>query len=391
MIITVPTYWTWEEGESHPGEAIYDHPTPLDREGTLVRLLESLKIIEGPEFSVLIITATTDPRLEGAAEAKVEEIIAPFKSSFPIAQFAASELALLQERLARLGFHQHQDQELVSLQGYGNVRNLQLIGAYLLGSQVIVGLDDDEVITDKDYLQKATEFIGREREGGFVGGVAGFYLDSEGSNKLPINERAEGSVNIFRRKNAIMNAAIESLEEKPGRLVETTFAFGGNMVLHRRLVERVPFDPYITRGEDIDYLINARLAGYRFFLDKELSVVHLPPPSGSHLREDVIRFIYEREKLRLAKGLGLGARESPLAPESLDPYPGLFLRDDLEEQAREALREHGLPESTVEDAKRYAQEMAPRYFRFFEEWPRLMRALGSDEVLKRRLVRKMGL
>jgi len=390
ITVTVPTYWTWEDGRVRPGDVVYDHPTPLGQEGTLARLLESLRIVKGPEFSVLIITATTDPKLEEAAEAKVEEIIAPFKGSFPIAQFAASELALLRERLARLGFQAADaadlQQELVSLQGYGNVRNLQLIGAYLLGSQVIVGLDDDEVITDEDYLRKATEFIGREHEGEFVGGVGGFYLDSKGSNKLPADERA--SSNIFRRKGAIMNAAIEALEEEPGRLVETPFVLGGNMVLHRRLVEQVPFDPYITRGEDIDYLINARMAGYRFFLDKELSVVHLPPPAGSHLREDVIRFIYEREKLRLARYQpGLEA----VPPGSLDPYPGIFLGDDLEEQAREALREQGLPEAIVDDAKRYAQEMAPRYFELYRRWPHLMRALEGDELLKSRLVRKMGL
>lgn len=35
-----------ENGEPRPGDAIYDHPTPLSQKGTLVRLLESLKIIE---------------------------------------------------------------------------------------------------------------------------------------------------------------------------------------------------------------------------------------------------------------------------------------------------------------------------------------------------------
>jgi predicted GH43/DUF377 family glycosyl hydrolase len=225
IIIAIPTYWTWEDGNPWPEDVIYDHPTPLNQEGTLARLLESLKVIEGSKFNVLIITAVTNPQLEEAAEAKVNGILEPFRSSFPIAQFAASDLVVLRERLAQLGF----PEEMISLRGYGNVRNIQLIAAHIIGFQVIVGLDDDEIVTDKGYLQKATEFIGKTDNGRFVGGVA-----------------PEG--NPFHHKSAIMNAAIEVMEEKPGRLVETSFVFGGNMVIHRRMFEEVSFDPYITRG-----------------------------------------------------------------------------------------------------------------------------------------------
>jgi len=99
VTITIPTYWTWRNGSHRPEDVIYDHPTPLSQQGTLARLLESLKVIEGSKFNVLIITAVTNPQLEEAAEAKVNGILEPFRSSFPIAQFAASDLARLQERL----------------------------------------------------------------------------------------------------------------------------------------------------------------------------------------------------------------------------------------------------------------------------------------------------
>ncbi len=39
----------------------------------------------------------------------------------------------------------------------------------------------------------------------------------------------------------------------------------------------VPFDPHVTRGEDIDYLMNAKMFGFDFFLDNKLSIKHLPP------------------------------------------------------------------------------------------------------------------
>lgn len=381
IIIAIPTYWTWEDGKPRPEDAIYDHPTPLSQEGTLARLLESLKGIEGPEFRVLIITAATNPQLEEAAEAKANGILKPFRSSFPIAQFAASDLAILRERLDHLGF----PEAMISLRGYGNVRNIQLIAAHIIGSQVIVGLDDDEIVTDKGYLQKATEFIGKTDNRRFVGGVAGFYLDSKGRNKNTVKDVGALEGNPFHHKAAIMNAAIEVMEEEPGRLAETSFVFGGNMVIHRRVFEKVSFDPYITRGEDIDYLVNARLGGYHFFFDKELAIVHLPPPASSHLQEDIIRFIYEKEKLVMAKRqLGL---ESVL-PGSLDPYPGAFLQNGIEEHALEALRECGLPKRIVNDAISRAREAVPLYLEFRKYWPRLMKVVREDEVLKKRMTRK---
>lgn len=379
--IVIPTYWTWKDGKPRPEDAIYDHPTPLSQQGTLARLLESLKVIEGPKFKVLIITAATNPQLEEAAEAKVDEILKPFRASFPIAQFAASDLAILRERLAQLGF----PKELISLRGYGNVRNIQLIAAQVIGSQIIVGLDDDEIVTDKGYLRKAMEFIGKDLKGEFVGGVAGFYLDSEGRNKNPVKDVGAPEGNPFHHKSAIMNAAIEVLEEKPDRLVVTSFVFGGNMVIHRRMFEEISFDPYITRGEDIDYLVNARLGGYHFFLDKKLAIVHLPPPAGSHLQEDIIRFIYEREKLAVAKRQ---PRLKAVLPESLDPYPGAFLRDGIGERALEALGKYGLPARIVDDAMHYAQEAVPRYFQFRRKWPYLMEALRNDKVLNRTITQK---
>ena len=160
-LIVVPTYWTFEEGKPSPEKVSYDHPTPLNSEGTLTRLLESLTGLETASFGVLVITATTDPGLETAAEERVESIIASFRDRLPIAQFAGTELRLLQKSLARRGFAK----EALSLQGYGNVRNLQLVAAQILEVPVIIGLDDDEVVTDREFLRKALEFVGGTIEG----------------------------------------------------------------------------------------------------------------------------------------------------------------------------------------------------------------------------------
>ena len=136
VTIVVPTYWTWSAAQADgPAEAVFDHPTPVDGDSTLPRLLESLTALEVPDFDVLILTAVVHPRLEGAAAERVEGIIAPFQAHYPIAQFAAGELRLLRERIVALGF----DPEMVSLGGYGPVRNNQLIVPHVLGTEVIGG------------------------------------------------------------------------------------------------------------------------------------------------------------------------------------------------------------------------------------------------------------
>ena len=381
IVIVVPTYWTWGgERADGPVEAIYDHPTPLDGPSTLPRLLDSLVKLEGPPFGVLVLTAAVHPDLEEAAAQRVEALIRPYRQHFPIVQFAAADLRLLRERAATAGF----DPSLLSLRGYPNIRNLQLIIPHLLGSEVIVALDDDEVV-GPDYLRVATEFVGENHPG-----IGGFYLDRRGGLLLP---ESEPTGNPFLDKSILMNQAARTLQAVPGRLVPTPVAYGGNMVFHCSLWERVSFDPHITRGEDIDYLINARLRGLEFFFDKKLTITHLPPeaydePPYAKLAQDVVRFIYERSKL-------LAARErpefAPLEPEALDPYPGRLLREDVADQALEALQRlatpktvirYGSPEEIVAVAEQRAREAPPRYFEFARMWPRLLEALGRDRALR---------
>ena len=315
VVIVIPTYWTWGRARpSGPLEAIYDHPTPLDRPSTLPRLLDSLAKLEGPPFGVLVLTAAVHPHLAEAAAQRVEVLIQPYHQRFPIAQFAAADLQLLRERVAAAGF----DPAPVALRDYASVRNCQLIVPHLLGSEVVVALDDDEVV-GPDYLHLATEFVGEERPG-----IGGFYLDRDGGVLLP---EGKPTGNPFLDKSAIMNEGTRTIQAHTGRLVPTPVVFGGNMVFHRSLWGRVSFDPWITRGEDIDYLINARLQGQEYFFDKELTITHLPPEvygalPYAKLGQDVVRFMYERGKL-------LAAQEQPesvtVEPQDLDPYPGRLL------------------------------------------------------------------
>jgi len=127
--------------------------------------------------------------------------------------------------------------------------------------------------------------------------------------------------------------AFDEIIGSPPRIKRTPFAFGGAMILHRDLFQSVPFDPQITRGEDIDYLINSKMYGFSFFLDNTLSIKHLPVPKKhpqwKRIREDIYRFVYEREKIASQYKTG---NMVMVSPEDFDPYPGEFLREDLDEK-----------------------------------------------------------
>ena len=188
--------------------------------------------------------------------------------------------------------------------------------------------------------------------------------------------------------------SLTALKAAPGRLVSTPVAFGGNMVFHRDLFTQIGFDPGITRGEDIDYLINARMADFNFWLDKKLVITHLPPhhynlPPYVRMSEDVRRFLYEQKKLRLAVEQGI---HTPTLAE-LSPYPGYFLTDDVADQAQSALeaivtpelaQTYGAPADIVTLAQKRARQLAPGYFEFAQTWPRLMEAVTEDSALSER-------
>jgi hypothetical protein len=127
-----------------------------------------------------------------------------------------------------------------------------------------------------------------------------------------------------------LNAALKELVFNGPRLKPSLLGFGGNLVVPAALGRRLPFDPAITRGEDTDYLLNARLLQIPFFLDNTLSIIHLPPakphPTWLRLRQDLMRFCYTRMKLRQQEP---GPGQALVTVAELKPYPGNFLEDDL--------------------------------------------------------------
>lgn len=327
--MVIPSYWRRESNQAtEDSDAVYDHPTSLDENGTLGRALESLNILEDKDFELVIIAAATAEEIEERVEEKVSSIISSNPCDVAVHLFSHSHLKRIHEVLRETGNKDFI--ELLQIRGYSNIRNLCLFLPHLFGSDIAILIDDDEVFEDPDFLGKAREFIGQTIDGEYIGAVAGYYIQPDGDWRVKTGKE---SWTKYWDKLDRMNEAFEQIIGTGPRLKETPFVFGGNMVVHRDVFNRIPFDPNITRGEDIDFLINMKMFGYRFFLDNTLSIKHLPPPKThpiwKRLREDILRFVRERKKLRDQERV---EGRFHVTAEELAPYPGAFLKDDLEEK-----------------------------------------------------------
>ncbi len=325
--IVIPSYWGRRSDEPFCEEdAVYDHPTPLDAEGTLARALESIRLLARDDFRVVVLGAATHPDIEPDVGRRLEEMVSPFRRYYPVALLTHAQEREMKKMLAERG--PRDCEEMLSLRGYSNIRNFCLVAACLSGAEAAVLFDDDQVYEDPYFLDKVAENIGGEHRGNFIGGLAGYYVNPNGDYRVPANRDpvfAEWPAAVYMSRAFDIIAGGE-------RLKVTPWVFGGNMVVHRELFTRIAFDPHVTRGEDIDYLVSAKFFGHDWLLDNTLWIRHLPPPKTApvwrRFREDLDRFIYSRAKLRHQRE-GEGRRL--VSVEELDPYPGRFLRDDLEE------------------------------------------------------------
>lgn len=406
--IVIPTYWTRAGGKQKPTDTYFDHPTPLDGTETLTRALASLKIIK-QKFNVIVVTASVDHKdeaLNSDVVKRVQSIIDNFKPDYPIMQFCYKDLKVIHSYLKKLGLEDVVPD--INLNSYPNIRNCQLIVPHVLGSDVMMGIDDDEVVSDENFVARATELIGKNFKGKTIYGVSGFYQNKEGYHFVK-NMQKPSVKNIFFEKWYWKNEVFKIIDKDKGRYVKSPVVFGGNMVVHRKMFEKVSYDPFIRRGENMDYLINAKMDGFDFYMDKNLFITHLPPEiwdkkferggfndtgafskSNYHkFQQDVIRFIYEKEKIRLANEEYKELKNVSL--EELNPYPGKFFTRDLNKEALfayenlykdEVKKDEIPPKERIREAITHAKDLAPRYFKFRLQWIKMMAKIKGHKALK---------
>lgn len=329
VTMIIPSYWGRIKSEGwRETDDVYDHPTPLDETGTLGRVLKSLSILESKDFNLVVLGISTAQDIQGEVESKISSIVKDEAAKVKTIFFSYSHLDKIHQHLANHSLEKFIP--LLRLSGYSNVRNLCLFSAHLLGSEAAVLIDDDEIFEDPQFMEKAVEFIGKKIQADKVLAVAGYYINPD--NDFFLNKEIAPWMTYWNKIDC-MNRAFKEIIGKPPRLKETPFVFGGNMVVHRDLFTLVPFDPSVPRGEDIDYLINARMFGFKFYLDNQLSIKHDAPPkthpTWRKVREDIFRFVFEKSKLE-AQEPAPGMKR--IAAGDLDPFPGEFLREDLEDR-----------------------------------------------------------
>ena len=76
IAVVIPTYWSRKKDDPWiEGDAVYDHPTPLDGEDTLGRTLASMKLLDNQNFKLIIPICPTTDEIEDEAEDIVRRIV----------------------------------------------------------------------------------------------------------------------------------------------------------------------------------------------------------------------------------------------------------------------------------------------------------------------------
>jgi CRP-like cAMP-binding protein len=351
-VMVIPSYWSRETKVGwQPGDAVYDHPTPLDEEGTLAVTLESLRILENTDFTLVVLACATAADIEQEVDSRVRSIVKEIDPPVETYVFSHSHLGRQHEVLVNAGREDLTD--VLALRGYANIRNMCLYIPYILGAEVAILIDDDEFFDDPAFVDKAVEYIGSRFMGQTIDGVAGYYINAKGTYYDDVPEEIHWMT--YWDRFGSKREAFQKIIPGDPQLKLTPFAFGGCMVIHRSLFRTVPFDPRITRGEDTDYVLNARMFGFNFFLDNQLWIQHRPPqkshPTWQRFREDIYRLMYSKAKI---DGQTEQVNMTIVEAEDLDPYPGEFLRDTLEDKILKSnliLALDYLADDRVEDTK----------------------------------------
>jgi hypothetical protein len=349
------------------------------------RAIKSLKILEEQDFT-LILPVCFDLSEEDneVSFLEMDRLLKKELKNFGLQKtliFSSLHLEKLREYLAQRNFRNFYS--LIDLKGFSKIRNTGLILAQALSTDVAIFIDNDEVAEDPNYLNIACEFLNKRLNGKLLSGKGGFYINPDGTIFLPPQHLWW---RFLWNKTKWMNRVWEKILHSKDRLVCSPMLLGGNLILHCNLFRSVPFDPYIPRGEDTDYLINASQLGFSLLFDKQLRIKHLHPERTEvyfleELRGDIERFLYERKKTKV--GLGI----------DLNPYPGYFLKWTLYPKAIFTSiflsldylrrREWKKAKACLADITLVFQERNGgwlKYLKFRAAWESVMRGIQRDKM-----------
>ncbi|MDR3307347.1 MAG: hypothetical protein LBS58_00385 [Coriobacteriales bacterium] len=388
-VIIIPTYVGGKrKTPSYQVATTYDHVTPLTHQGELARCLTSL--VDSGVTTPVILLVVAEPGVEREATQKVGDIASGFADALSITLIDGHTLKLFYQRTEELGLSPLV-RDGISLTGYGALRNFGLVVAAVQGYTEVVFIDDDEVVADPAFMETALYGLGKLTQKGIPILVkTGFHTNRKGDWK---SSQKTAWYNRFWNQGALFNEWISAAMKGP-RLSSSNSLYGGLVAIHREAFRRVSFDPWIPRGEDLDYLINLHMYGGGVWFDNQWTIIHLPPAERSEaqrFRQDIYRWIYEHRKLEYSRSqIDL----LQIQPQTLDPYPGPFLGRSISRKVflTALLRMVGRPRdregyflaamAAQREAKAYAETFCARYFEFQLGWPQVMAAFENDLELR---------
>ncbi|MEE8717505.1 MAG: hypothetical protein SOI26_02675 [Coriobacteriales bacterium] len=375
--IVIPSYWASGVKLGTPGGVqCYDHAIPIDEEKpSLDACLASLEQVLGLKEATVIILVVAPTTVEERAVHRVKDIV----DKYPwlprvviVDSFKAMVInsILAPELPADIG-------EPISLRGYGAIRNIGLICCCATGCDAAIFLDDDEVVLDEDFLANAVYGFGQvDRSGMPIMAKSGYFLDRR--NSALADRRNVKFYDRYWAKRAGFNEWMTQALAGP-RISRSPYLCGGCHALHAGAFTRVAFDPWITRGEDEDYLINLRFYGIDVWFDNRWRVRHLPPrqtDTAARFLQDVYRWTYERRKIEVCNS---NIDLQKVSPSDLMPYPGPWISPELPGRARKTAfwRSIMTPEHAdyrkifnggLKAAEAYAEENCMRYLSLQSCW-----------------------
>lgn len=384
--IVIPSYWAGDTVElKSPGA--YDHASdPVALHPDLDRCLTSLEQVRNlPRIIILLVCPQT---ATGRIASRVRDII-DAHPSLEVTLVTNREASIIMERVSQIA--PNVKGETVSLRGYGAIRNMGLVCAAILEHDAVIFLDDDEIVLSPDFMDRALYGLGREtRQRLPILAKTGYFYNKLGSPLADTTSKNGITCRWWTKRiefNRWMERALAGT-----RISRSNYVCGGCFAVHSRAFRWVAFDPFITRGEDLDYLFNMRMMGMDVWFDNAWVVKHLPPdqPEESpRFMQNVYRWYYERVKLEAA------ARRpdiNSVTSASLMPYPGPWISDGLDARVRKTAfvrsiftREHRgywhIYRHGIDEAREYASAHEGDYLRFVSFWPSIVGGLSGDQRL----------
>ena len=448
--IIIPTFWTHAEETSRPERsserrsktrsksrdrsksravsdnfdrasagAPFSHPTAVDNpKPPLMDCLGSLEGLKGVN-KVILVVATTDSVIDVRADDRVREIAEQFPQ-LDILVFGTSETSSLFRRLEQMEMGTLIN--ALSIKSYGATRNLGCLVASILGFNSLIFIDDDEIIDDPNFMANATFGLGQPiHSGGYLFAKSGMITDMTGDfyqmgtghlkrgddadeaslNKLMPRTKGHWADFLWKDQEALNKTIAQAL--KPPRMHRSTIAYGGCLAIHREMFTKVAFDPWIMRGEDVDYVINARLHGGDIYIDDQWVIRHNSPKTGRNsaerFRQNIYRLIYEHRKIEFAKSQ---VDLAQVKTHSLMPFPGSRISPSIPLQAfvTGVLRTISGPHraqywaaawDALGKANAYARKNCNNYFELQRLWPRAIDKLSGDVAIESLVKGERGL